>query len=869
MRKIELLAPARTAEIGIEAVRHGADAVYIGAQAFGARAAAGNRVEDIERLVDFAHQYLARVYVTVNTVVFDTELPEVERLCWQLWEIGVDGLIIQDLRLLSLNLPPIPLHASTQMDNRTAEQVQQLAELGFPQVVLARELTLKEIHNIHETCPGVRLEVFVHGALCVSLSGRCNVSEALFGRSANRGACAQVCRMEMELIAQNVPQTGPGYWLSLKDNCQIENLERLLLAGASSLKIEGRLKDMAYVKNVTAAYSEALDAVIARHPGELCRQSAGHVRLKFQPNVWKSFNRGFVADVSKPDANIYTPKSMGEPLVGKMGGRKNGKMEDSIATKPVIHNGDGLCYMDGNQLIGFRVNNAETFKERPGVQYFRNFDIEWERMLAKPSAERRVWVDIDVWDDRVEMRDENGIIVGIGIDLSNFEHALTPQEENVRRQLGRLGDTLYEARNVQTHWSKPWFVPSSQLAAWRRQLVEQLNKARRAAYPRAEQPHKPVVVETGQPYELTHDKDVPLMLTKYCLRRQLGCCLKEGGRPDNWALRLKNGRMLRLAFDCGTCMMKVLGMVCAMFFLLCSCVGAGTSREGETACVADTIVNIVDTATVETDSALIGFSSQQVDSLVFRLTHHYSENFNFIVKTDSLMLVPREGDLAQDTCWVYDEELVVVAAVSNQGDTVWVKVAHDQQTMGWIAESQLLRGVSPDDPISEWLYWLSSWRGIWMSVLAVIGVIAILLRRGRQQQLQLLKFEEMDSPYPVVFVALVAIMASVYASVQNFVPEYWQEYYFHPSLNPLMLPPVMAVLVTLVWLLIITFIAVADEVYHHFDILHAAAYLFELVGIGMIVYLLISWTTIYYIGYLLLPAFLYACFIFKVKMKVE
>lgn len=336
MHPIELLAPAKTADIGIEAIRHGADAVYIGAHAYGARASAGNSVEDIERLVEFAHLYKAKVYVTVNTLVFEDEMLEVERLIWQLHDIEVDALIVQDLRLLSLNLPPIPLHASTQMDNRTVEKVQMLAGLGFPQVVLARELTLDEIAEIHEKCPDTKLEVFVHGALCVSLSGRCNASEALFGRSANRGECAQVCRMAFDLLADGKTVMKEKHLLSLKDNCQIDHLGALLTAGASSLKIEGRLKDADYVKNVTAAYSEALDRVIAKHPKEFCRASSGHVHLKFKPDVRKSFNRGFVKTLNKPDANIDTPKAMGEP----------------VTKETVLHNGDGLCYVDKGKLVG-------------------------------------------------------------------------------------------------------------------------------------------------------------------------------------------------------------------------------------------------------------------------------------------------------------------------------------------------------------------------------------------------------------------------------------------------------------------------------------------------------------------------------------
>lgn len=314
MHLLELLSPAKNATIGIEAIRHGADAVYIGAAAFGARAAAGNSVEDIARLVEFAHLYKARVYVTVNTIIYDEEVEEVERLIWKLWEIKVDALIVQDLRILSMNLPPIPLHASTQMDNRTVEKVRMLAELGFPQVVLARELTVERIREIHEACPETELEVFVHGALCVGLSGRCNASEALFGRSANRGECAQVCRMQFDLLADGKAVIKGKHLLSLRDNCQINNLEALIMAGASSFKIEGRLKDVDYVKNITAAYSKALDAVIAKYPDRFFRRASGHVNLKFEPNVWKSFNRGFVKNVNKPDANFDTPKSMGEPL---------------------------------------------------------------------------------------------------------------------------------------------------------------------------------------------------------------------------------------------------------------------------------------------------------------------------------------------------------------------------------------------------------------------------------------------------------------------------------------------------------------------------------------------------------------------------
>lgn len=540
MRSIELLAPAKTADIGIEAIRHGADAVYIGATAFGARVAAGNRVEDIQRLVDFAHLYKAKVYVTVNTVIYEEEMAEVERLIGQLYDIHVDALIVQDLRLLSLNLPPIPLHASTQMDNRTAAQVHRLAGLGFPQVVLARELTLEEISDIHQQCPGTKLEVFVHGALCVSLSGRCNASEALFGRSANRGECAQVCRMKFDLLADGKTVLKDKHLLSLKDNCQLDNLEKLLMAGASSLKIEGRLKEADYVKNVTAAYSEALNAVIAKHPKEFCRASSGHVLLKFKPDVRKSFNRGFVKNVNKPEANFDTPKAMGEP----------------ITRQTVLHNGDGLCYIEKGQLVGFRVNNAAAFHPARGVQYFRNQDVEWDKMLSKPSAERKIAVDIEVHDDHVTMTDEDGITASVSFD-NTFELAHTHQTENIKRQLSKLGDTIFEAHIINIYMQKNYFIPSSQLSTWRRQLTDTLTAERLKYYPLERQVHQPMNVETETPFELTHDKNVPVMICHHCIRRQLGACLKEKGGKGNLSLRLSNGTSFRLDFDCKNCLMKL------------------------------------------------------------------------------------------------------------------------------------------------------------------------------------------------------------------------------------------------------------------------------------------------------------------------
>lgn len=292
-RKIELLAPAKNLECGMAAIDHGADAVYIGAPKFGARAAAVNSLEDIAALVEYAHLYNVRIYVTVNTILKDEELKETEEMIRALYRVGVDALIVQDMGIAGLELPPIPLHASTQMDNRTAEKVRFLADAGFRQVVLARELSLREIGKIHEACPDVPLEIFVHGALCVSYSGQCYVSQACFGRSANRGECAQFCRLPFSLVDSNDRVIAKDkHLLSLKDLNQSEELEALLDAGASSFKIEGRLKDVSYVKNVTAAYRQKLDAILARRK-EYVRASSGSCRYAFKPQLDKSFSRGF------------------------------------------------------------------------------------------------------------------------------------------------------------------------------------------------------------------------------------------------------------------------------------------------------------------------------------------------------------------------------------------------------------------------------------------------------------------------------------------------------------------------------------------------------------------------------------------------
>lgn len=402
MTPLELLAPAKNLACGMAAVDHGADAVYIGAQRFGARAAAGNSVDDIRQLCDYAHPYGVKVYVTVNTIIYDEELEATEQLIRQLDEIGVDAILVQDMSVLRMAIPPLPLHASTQTDNRTAEKVRWLQQLGFKRVVLARELSVSEIAAIHQEVPDMPLEVFVHGALCVSYSGLCYASQYCFGRSANRGACAQFCRMKFDLLdADGKEIEHQRHLLSLKDMNQSDHLEELIEAGATSFKIEGRLKEVSYVKNVVAAYSQRLDAIIARNPDRYCRASKGHCTYSFVPNLNKTFNRGFTTyflhgrqkDISSPD----TPKAIGE-YVGYV--KEIRRDSFNVAGTASFANGDGLCFINGErELEGFRVNRAEGNRLYPhemprhlhaGMALYRNNDQEFERKLSRQSSERKI-----------------------------------------------------------------------------------------------------------------------------------------------------------------------------------------------------------------------------------------------------------------------------------------------------------------------------------------------------------------------------------------------------------------------------------------------------------------------------------------------
>lgn len=619
-RKIELLAPAKNLECGIEAVNHGADAVYIGAPKFGARAAAVNSLEDIAALVVYAHLYNVRIYVTVNTILKDDELAETEKMIWALYRAGVDALIVQDMGITRLNLPPIPLHASTQMDNRTPEKVRFLADAGFRQVVLARELSLQEIRHIHTSCPEVPLEVFVHGALCVSYSGQCYVSQACFGRSANRGECAQFCRLPFSLQdADGKTIVRDKHLLSLKDLNQSDALEDLLDAGVTSLKIEGRLKDVSYVKNVTAAYRQKLDLLFARRR-EYVRASSGVCHFDFNPQLDKSFSRGFthyfLQGREQAVASFDTPKSLGEEM-GTMKEQRGNYL--TVAGVKAFHNGDGVCFLDEQgRLQGFRINRVDGNKLypagempriKPRTRLYRNYDQEFERLLARKSSERKIRIGWTLADTAfgfsLTVSDEDGNWVARSFPYPK-EVARTPQADNLRAQLSKLGNTPFEvaeklsavsdgaskdASGIGLHLSQNWFLPASVVADWRRQVIDRLMAARRITYRRESALMKP----TGHPFpaaELTYlgnvmnnaayrfyqahglqsiasayeKQPVPqavLMFCKHCLRFSMGWCpVHQKGRSpyrEPYYLVGLDGKRFRLAFDCKNCQMKVFG----------------------------------------------------------------------------------------------------------------------------------------------------------------------------------------------------------------------------------------------------------------------------------------------------------------------
>jgi putative protease len=629
--QIELLSPARDADIGIEAIHHGADAVYIGGPSFGARTSADNRVQDIARLVKHAHRFGSRIFVTVNTILRDDELEPARKLAWQLFDAGVDALIIQDMGLLEIDMPPIQLHASTQTDIRTPEKARFLQDAGLSQIVLARELTLQQIAAIRAATDPARctLEFFVHGALCVAYSGQCFISHAHTGRSANRGDCSQACRLPYEVKdSQGRIVAHDKHVLSMKDNNQSENLRALIDAGARSFKIEGRYKDMGYVKNITAHYRVLLDEILEDRQSSanpLARASSGRCTFGFTPDPDQNFNREFTdyfVQGRKEDIGAFdTPKNPGRPMgyVTQVGPNFVELETDDPAT--VIHNGDGLCYLDlQKELTGLQINRAErlpapnrwrvypkdaidTLKDlRKNTVVNRNRDTDWVRSLEKKSAERRigVWLQLNETPQGLSLTatDEDGhsATATLPCTLERAKDAAQAQNK-LREALARLGDTIFEPIDVTLNLSQPWFVPASLLNPLRRETIEKLEAARAAAWqrlPRAQpvQPPAPYPEDTltylanvfnqkardfyakhgvkviAAAYE-SHEEagEVSLMITKHCVRFSLSLCPKQAkgitgvqGTVRAEPMSLVHGdEKLTLRFDCKPCEMHVVG----------------------------------------------------------------------------------------------------------------------------------------------------------------------------------------------------------------------------------------------------------------------------------------------------------------------
>ena len=590
--QLELLAPARDADIGIAAVNHGADAVYIGGPSFGARSSADNSVQQIARLARHAHRYNSRIFVTLNTILRDEELESARKLAWQLYETGVDALIIQDMGLLEIDLPPLQLHASTQTDIRTPEKARFLQDAGLSQLVLARELTLAQIAQIRAATDPARstLEFFVHGALCVAYSGQCYISQAHTGRSANRGECSQACRLPYQVIDTSGRFVAHDkHVLSMKDNNQSENLAALVDVGIRSFKIEGRYKDMAYVKNITAHYRKLLDALIEQRQNSalpLARASSGSTTFTFTPDPNQNFNREFT-DYFVPGRQIDigafdSPKNPGQPIghVTQIG--PNWVELDASAANTVLHNGDGLCYYDlQKELVGLAINRAEKIGKRwrlfpkdalanlkdlrKGTEVNRNRDVEWVRVLEKKSAERRIGVWAQLSEDpnglKLTLTDEDGIsavaYAALPDSRRQVAHDAAAAGKNLHEHIGKMGESIFALLDLQVDFSQAWFVPSSLLNPLRRDAVAALETARAQAWvrlPRAAALEPPApypesslsylanvfnqkardfyarhgVQVIAPAYEAMQETgEVSLMITKHCVRFSMSLCPKQ------------------------------------------------------------------------------------------------------------------------------------------------------------------------------------------------------------------------------------------------------------------------------------------------------------------------------------------------------
>ena len=604
---LELLSPAKNYDQGREAINHGADAVYIGAPAFGAREAAGNTLTDIERLALYAHLYHARVFATVNTLLFDNEIEDAARMLHQLYNAGVDAAIIQDLGLLECDLPPIELHASTQTHNADLPRIQFLQSVGFSRIILARETSLQQMQHIRRNTT-VELESFVQGALCVCYSGQCYLSQYLNNRSGNRGCCAQPCRSAYDLYdAHGNLLRKDQHLLSLRDFSAADHLRAMIDAGITSFKIEGRLKDMDYVKNTTAYYRQLLDSIMEGQP-QLRPASSGTCRFFFTPDLERTFNRGFTdyfLRQRQPMATLTTQKSLGK-RIGTVASLRRDTI--TIRTPLPLTAGDGLCFFNPRgQLEGFLVNHVQGNTIRPnrmpeglavGTPLWRNNDQAFSRQLQGTTAERTIPISLTLADTpaglSLTLVDTDGLQATATIACPK-EPARDPLRaaEQMQRQLSKLGDTPFRAHTFANHCAQPWFVPAAALNQLRRDATEQLILRRLDSHLQ-HRGHCPTLAERLSntcPYSLTavdyraniinsraeqfyrrhgveqleyglekthHYDGAALMTTQYCLRYELGICLKRNPSAPSGPLFLhNNGRWFRLQTDCTQCHMKL------------------------------------------------------------------------------------------------------------------------------------------------------------------------------------------------------------------------------------------------------------------------------------------------------------------------
>ncbi|MBU1013391.1 MAG: U32 family peptidase [Bacteroidetes bacterium] len=602
MKAIELLAPAKNQETGKVAINYGADAVYIGADRFGARAAAANSVADIETLIEYAHKYKAKVFVTLNTILYDHELEEAEKLIHQIYNAGADALIIQDMGILQMKLPPIPLHASTQTNNYDPERIRFFDELGFERIVLARELSLNEIRNIRSQTK-TELEFFVHGSLCVSLSGQCYFSQAVTGRSANRGMCAQMCRHPYNLIdGEGNKIILNSHLLSLKDLNLSNHLKELIDAGITSLKIEGRLKDSNYVKNVVSYYRRKLDEIFALG-SDYKKPSSGKTQINFEPDPEKSFSRGstnyFLSGHGKNLINKYSPKSMGKRLgiVDMVGSDFI-----TITTNEILHNGDGLCFIKNNELIGIRVekvldhkiyvNNKSNLIH--GTELYRNYDHEFNKTLDADKSIRKISATINLAEKesklQFELIDEDQISSVYILDsLPELAKDSEQATKNIIAQLSKSGSSMFDIKEVKINYETAYFFRISELNEIRRTLFEKHEKLRILTFARKDSkvesknpklPHTEVgfsenisnkkairfykehgVEKLEEALEISTVKEAQLLMTtRYCIKHELGFCEKfqhaKNTPPEPLYLEDQNRKYL-LKFDCKHCLMQI------------------------------------------------------------------------------------------------------------------------------------------------------------------------------------------------------------------------------------------------------------------------------------------------------------------------